>query len=143
MGENLKKYLGKQKVPKDIQEDIRQLDDNEKYFVRIVGELVKDLEETDEMFGSSDDISYVMHKRGLNIRYLGLVYSTAKAPFVRRVCMAEIAARCAKSVLQYDLQSIVRNAKMSKKNSQTDTVNITDSMLEYAIDFLNSVTGTA
>lgn len=143
LGESLKKYLGKQKVPKDIQEDIRQLDDSEKYIVRIVGELVKDLEETDEMFGSSEDIAYIMHKRGLNIRYLGLVYSTAKAPFIRRACMAEIAARCAKSILQYDLQSIVRNAKMSKKNSQTDTVNITDSMLDYAIDFLNSVTGNS
>lgn len=142
LGENLKKYLGKQKVPRDIQEAIRQLNDNEKYIVRLVGEFVKDIEETDEMLGSSEDITYLMHKRGLNIRYLGLVYSTAKAPFVRKACMSEIAARCAKSVLQYDLQSFVRNANMSKKNSQADSASTTDSMLDYAIDFLNSVVGS-
>lgn len=141
LGENLKKYLGKQKVPKEVQEDIRQLDDNEKYVVRIVDELVKDLEETDEMLGSSFDIAYLMHKRGLNMRYLGLVYSTAKASFIRKICMAEVAARCAKSVLQYDLQNIVRNARMSRKNGLSDAATTTDSMLDYAIGFLNSVTG--
>jgi hypothetical protein len=47
--------------------------------------------------------------------------------------MAEIAARSTKSVLQYDLQSIVKNSMMSKKNNHTDACS--------AIDFLNSVTG--
>jgi hypothetical protein len=55
--------------------------------------------------------------------------------------MAEIAARAAKSVLQYDLQSIVKNSMMSKKNNHTDACSATDAMLDFAIDFLNSVAG--
>lgn len=53
-----------------------------------VDEVVKDWEDTEEMVASSNDISRLLHSRGINIRYLGLVYSNAKVVLVRKVCMA-------------------------------------------------------
>ena len=53
LGENVKNYLNKQKLPKNIEDGLRQLESCEKLIAKIAEELVRDLEETEEMFVSS------------------------------------------------------------------------------------------
>lgn len=88
----------------------------------------------------------MLHTRGIPIRYLGLVYSNAKLPLIRKVCMSEIAARVAKTVLRFDLQQYLKNTILSKAESKsrdrlTEVVVASDEMLVYAIEFLNAVVG--
>ena len=74
-----------------------------------VDTLAMKLENMDETFTNSRELSDLMHEHGINIRHLGMLLEKVKESWLKNMIMAEIAARCAKYFLRFDLQDSLLN----------------------------------
>ena len=67
------------------------------------------MESVEEWFTNSEELSEVLHKLGINMRYLGVILEKSKANWLKEIIMSEICARCAKKFLNFDLQDCLLN----------------------------------
>ena len=83
-------------------------------------ELIKTIENEDEYFTNSKELTDLMHFTGLNIRHLGIVFQRARHSWLRRVLQGEIMARSLKNLYRFDIQNcvMVQSEKVSQRERQ-------------------------
>jgi hypothetical protein len=78
----------------------RLLDSKENYILKL-------LENEEEYFTNSRELSELLHNSGLNIRHLGSIYRKVTQGWLKRIIQAEIMARSLKSFYRADIQNCV------------------------------------
>jgi len=61
---------------------------------------------------NSRELNKYFHSKGINIRYLGHIYSHLKVNFQKRIFMTEMAARSCKSLLKKTLQDLSLDSRL-------------------------------
>jgi hypothetical protein len=64
---------------------------------------------------NSRELSKYLHSKGINIRYLGHIYSHLKSNFQKRILMTEMAARCCKSLFKKTIQDLSLDSKLESE----------------------------
>ena len=64
------------------------------------------LDDMTYFYVDSEDFSEMLHSKGINMRYLGLIYEYASLPFTKSCILAEIAARTCKTLFRKTIQDI-------------------------------------
>ncbi|KAI8911121.1 translation initiation factor eIF3 subunit 135-domain-containing protein, partial [Gorgonomyces haynaldii] len=83
----------------------------------------------------SYSLTLEMHKRGVNVRYLGLICHKSSIPFIRNICLIEMVARTAKHVFRTRLREAILHFK------SVGATNIDAEMRGYGASFFSSVLG--
>lgn len=80
------------------------------------------------------------------MRYLGMLCDKTSVPLIRKICMSEVAARAARTILRAKMQDVIRaysddiNSKDSDRMDRASLIGQCDQYLTtLAIDFLNGV----
>jgi hypothetical protein len=76
-----------------------------------------------------------MHRKGINIRYLGFICQNSKIPFVRSMAMVEMVARISKRIFQTRLRSAIIHFRSIGATS------IKEQMKSYAANLFSILLG--
>jgi ribosome-associated toxin RatA of RatAB toxin-antitoxin module len=100
-----------------------------------VDEFISVLENEENYFTNSQELSELLHLYGINIRYLGVIVKRTKLSWLRKIFQAEIAARCLKNYFRLEIQNSILYSQPNQQERQEDRERI------RVISFLNTVFG--
>ena len=78
----------------------------------IIPQLVKDLNDLEEDPLSSNEITKMMHTRGLCMRHLGKVCSESSLNHIREMFVIEVVSRCAKLLIRDGLSVLAESTRL-------------------------------
>lgn len=87
--------------PQHLFDHINNLKCISKLLLGRVENLVDELQNADEYFINSEELSSIMHCRGINMRYLGTLYKKLQSDWLKKIILSEICARCIKKQLNF------------------------------------------
>jgi hypothetical protein len=85
----------------------KELENLAKVLMDKLNECIDELDSLSVYFMNSQELSHFLHSKGVNIRYLGHIYSHLKTNFQKRIIMTEIASRSCKLLLRKTVQDII------------------------------------
>ena len=108
-GGNISAAANRVKVSSETRTAVHTLTQVSRAIPERVLALVQSLENADEVITNSCELSELMHRDGVNMRYLGLMLDNCKEPWLEGMLTSEVVARSAKYFLRYDLQDGLLN----------------------------------
>jgi len=69
----------------------------------VIHRLVVEVDNFDIILKNIREFCILLHKRGINLRYLGIIATDSKHNFVRELCIREIIARSIKALIREGL----------------------------------------
>ncbi|KAL7750789.1 hypothetical protein RI367_003746 [Sorochytrium milnesiophthora] len=102
-----------------------------------VPDFVRKLDALDILPIDSSGFSAELHRHGINMRYLGLIAKHTKLPYIKELCVVEMAARCFKHLLNDRVRSAVLNFR------KIQAKRIDDEMKTLAVNMFNEALGTS
>ena len=136
-GEDMVSLSSRLKLPQNYRDGINELTEISQTIYERINILALELESTDLFFSNSHEISKIMHRYGINMRYLGVLLEKIKVSWLKEIIMAEICARCAKNFLLFDLQDCLLN--LSEANDEA----VRKFQIKQVINFLNKMLGNS
>ena len=136
-GEDMVSLSSRLKLPQNYRDGINELTEISQTIYERINILALELESTDLFFSNSHEISKIMHRYGINMRYLGVLLEKIKVSWLKEIIMAEICARCAKNFLLFDLQDCLLN--LSEANDEA----VRKFQIKHVINFLNKMLGNS
>ena len=136
-GEDMVSLSSRLKLPQNYRDGINELTEISQTIYERINILALELESTDLFFSNSHEISKIMHRYGINMRYLGVLLEKVKVSWLKEIIMAEICARCAKNFLLFDLQDCLLN--LSEANDEA----VRKFQIKQVINFLNKMLGNS
>ncbi|KRX01547.1 hypothetical protein PPERSA_01450 [Pseudocohnilembus persalinus] len=90
--------------------------------LQILNTFIQDLDNSIYIPISGHDLSHEIHRRGLNIKYLGIICKKCESIYVKKICRQEMIARCLKKVIQAKLTDYIINKEInsSKEEGKVD-----------------------
>ncbi|EPZ35991.1 Translation initiation factor eIF3 subunit 135 domain-containing protein [Rozella allomycis CSF55] len=101
----------------------------------VIPSLVKKLDDLEIFLLDSCTLTDEMHKYGINIRYLGIIYKLTSLPYVKEICAIEMLARTCKHLFNDKFRNAVIHFKQVKAQKPEEE------MKAYVIQLLNSIIG--
>ena len=136
-GEDMVSLSSRLKLPQNYRDGINELTEISQTIYERINILALELESTDLFFSNSHEISKIMHRYGINMRYLRVLLEKVKVSWLKEIIMAEICARCAKNFLLFDLQDCLLN--LSEANDEA----VRKFQIKQVINFLNKMLGNS
>ncbi|KAJ3223612.1 hypothetical protein HK099_000904 [Clydaea vesicula] len=96
---------------------------------------VKKLDELEIRPIDSRTLGLEMHRAGVNVRYLGLIYRLSKIPFIKDMCAIEMIARAFKGIFKCKIRTALLNFR------SVGATSIEDQMKEYPVSMFNWLLG--
>ncbi len=91
---------------------------------KVVPDFVKQLNLLDFVPLDSVHLTSLMHQRGINVRYLGIIAEQTLMPHVREMAMCEMVARSCKTLLGERLRALIRSYTPTRRSDSTDDYNL-------------------
>jgi hypothetical protein len=83
----------------------------------------------------SQSITFEMHQKGINMRYLGMICQQSTIPFIRNLALVEMVARITKHLFRNRLRNAILHFR------SVGATSIEDQMNTYACNLVNAVLG--
>jgi hypothetical protein len=83
----------------------------------------------------SHSLTVEMHKKGINMRYLGMICQNSSIPFIRNLALVEMIARVSKHLFQTKLRNAILHFR------SVGATSIDDQMRNYAATMMNTILG--
>lgn len=134
-GGNLSSAVSRVKVSNETRNAVNILTEVGRSIPERVTAVVQELENLDYVITNSPELSDLLHKAGINMRYLGLLLDHCKEPWLKAIVTSEIIARAAKYFLRYDLQDSLLNLSAGSLRE------INDYQIGQVLGWINRILG--
>jgi hypothetical protein len=85
----------------------------------------------------SESLTKEMHKKGINMRYLGFIYIQSTIPFVRHLVLVEMIARVCKNIFQQKIRNSILHFR------KVGATSIDKEMETYVANLFNQILGNS